>query len=282
MATASAVASSGNIGPGFDVVALALDLRCEVDAEPADAWSSAHHGPHAPDPGQDLILKAARDAVGEANPLRLSVTNHIPLARGLGSSAAAYAAGAAAALRTIEGDADPDRVFAMVAAEEGHADNAAAAVYGGLVGVVGNSHPTRLALAPEWRVVVAIPSFRLFTKAARGVLPDQVARPAVVRSLSRLIALIEGLRSGDVRILSEAGGDELHEGPRGGLHPLADDLMAAARSAGAAHACWSGAGPTILAVTTEASVAGVAAAFEGCLDGKGEVRVLEVPSDGLR
>ena len=61
MATASAVASSGNIGPGFDVVALALDLRCVVDAEPADAWSSAHMGPHAPAEGHDLVLQAAKD-----------------------------------------------------------------------------------------------------------------------------------------------------------------------------------------------------------------------------
>jgi homoserine kinase len=221
MATASAVASSGNIGPGFDVVALALDLRCEVDAEPAAAWSSAHVGPHAPDGGHDLVLQAAKDAVGEDRPLHLTVTNHIPLARGLGSSAAAYAAGVAAALRAVEGVADPDRVFEMVAAQEGHADNAAAAVYGGLVGILGSGRPTRFTLASDWRVVAAIPSFQLLTKDARGVLPADVHRSTVVRSLSRLIALIEGLRLGDAEILAEAGGDELHEAPRDELHPLA-------------------------------------------------------------
>ncbi|NND85123.1 MAG: homoserine kinase, partial [Acidimicrobiia bacterium] len=196
MATASAVASSGNIGPGFDVVALALDLRCEVDAEPADVWSSAHEGPHAPDADGDLVLQAAKDAVGEDHPLRLTVRNHIPLARGLGSSAAAYGAGAAAALRAVEGVADADRVFEMVSAQEGHADNAAAAIYGGLVGILESGRPTRLTLAPNWRIIVAIPSFRLLTKEARGVLPAEVPRRAVVRSLSRLVALIEGLRLG--------------------------------------------------------------------------------------
>ena len=282
MATASAVASSGNIGPGFDVVALALDLRCVVDAEPADAWSSVHVGPHAPEQGHDLVLQAAKDAVGEDRPLQLTVTNHIPLARGLGSSAAAYAAGAAAALRTVEGEADPDRVFEMVSWQEGHADNAAAAVYGGLVGVLGNGRPTQFTLAPSWRVLAAIPSFQLLTKDARGVLPADLSRPVVVRSLSRLIALIEGLRTGDASILSQAGGDELHEAPRGRLHPLAEGLMEVARGAGAAHACWSGAGPTILAIAVEEQVPEVSAALTGRLDGQGEVRQLDVASEGLR
>ncbi|NND84960.1 MAG: hypothetical protein HKN46_07400, partial [Acidimicrobiia bacterium] len=199
-----------------------------------------------------------------------------------GSSAAAYGAGAAAALRAVEGEADADRVFEMVSAQEGHADNAAAAVYGGLVGILGSGRPTRLSLAPNWRIVAAIPSFRLLTKDARGVLPSEVPRRTVVRSLSRLIALIEGLRLGDEEVLAEAGGDELHEAPRGGLHPIAGQLMQAARGAGAAHTCWSGAGPTILAVASEERVDAVAVALTEGLDGQGEVQSLTVASAGLR
>lgn len=282
MATASAVASSGNIGPGFDVVALALDLRCEVDAEPADAWSCDQLGPHLPDAGEDLVMRAAKDAVGEGRPLALRVTNHIPLARGLGSSAAAYAAGVAAALRATTGEADPDRVFAMVAEREGHADNAAAAVYGGLMGVLPSGEPRPLPLDGRWRVVAAVPSFHLLTKEARDVLPADVGRASVVRSLSRLIALIEGLRTGDEDVLGAAGGDELHEAPRSALHPLAADLIGAARDAGASHACWSGAGPTVLAITMEDRVGPVVDALGRALGGAGDVWPLDVAVDGLR
>ena len=282
MPTASAVASSGNIGPGFDVVALGLELRCEVRAEPAEEWGCVHVGRHSLEQGEDLVLRAAKDAVGEDRPLRLTVSNDIPLARGLGSSAAAYAAGVAAALRAVGDDADPDRVFAMVAEREGHADNAAAAVFGGLVGVLPGGRPVRLALDPRWRIVTAIPSFQLLTKQARDVLPSEVPREAVVRSLSRLISLLEGLRTGEESTLSEAGGDELHEAPRAGLHPLAGDLMTAARSAGAAHACWSGAGPTILAIAAEPQVDAVVDACTQRLAGQGEVRVLPIAADGLR
>lgn len=282
MPTASAVASSGNIGPGFDVVALGLDLRCEVRAEQADAWSCEHVGRYSLKVGEDLVLRAAKDAVGEDRPLRLSVTNHIPLARGLGSSAAAYAAGAAAAFRAVGEEADPDRIFGMVSAVEGHADNAAAAVYGGLVGVLPSGRPTQFPLALRWRIVTAIPSFQLLTKDARRVLPDEIARPSVVRSMSRLIALLEGLRMGDEDVLAEAGGDELHEAPRADLHPLAGELIADARDAGAAHACWSGAGPTVLAITTGERVDAVVEACTRRLDGNGDVWVLPVAADGLR
>ncbi|MGH8958731.1 MAG: homoserine kinase, partial [Acidimicrobiia bacterium] len=101
MAFASAPASSANLGPGFDVLALALELRCKVEAESADIWSVRHVGPEYPAGNFDSVMQAARRAVGEDRPLALVVDNLIPIGRGLGSSAAAAAAGAAAAWRAI-------------------------------------------------------------------------------------------------------------------------------------------------------------------------------------
>lgn len=281
MAVASAVASSGNIGPGFDVIALALDLRCEVIAEAADAWSCEQVGPHSLQVGEDLVLRAARETVGDDHPLRLTVDNRIPITRGLGSSAAAFAAGSAAATRAVGSTVDPQEVFERVSVFEGHADNAAATVFGGLVGILPNGQPRQLPLALRWRVIGAVPRFELKTSDAREVLPGSVDRASVVRSMGRLIALLEGLRTGDPETLTLAGGDELHESPRAGLHPMADELIAAAREAGAAHSCWSGAGPTVLAITTEEQVQPIEQAFRASLGDRGEVWTLRVASTGL-
>lgn len=278
-ASASAAASSGNIGPGFDVLALALELRCRVTATPADTWSVRHATEHAPPPDvADLTLLAAQAMTDR--PLALRVENEIPLARGLGSSSAASAAGAAAALRAVDGEVDLERVYEHVATIEGHADNAAAAVYGGLVGVTPDRRPLQLPLAPRWRVVVAIPPDELPTAHARAVLGPTLDRQVVVRSLSRLMVLLEGLRTGDDAVLRGATGDELHEAPRAGLFPRADALIAAAREAGAPHAAWSGAGPSVIAFVDGAAVGDVAAALRSTM-GEGEVRVMDVATRGI-
>lgn len=278
-ASASAPASSGNIGPGFDMVALALDLRCRVMAEASDHWSVAHRTDHRPEHGDgDYVLAAAKDMVDR--PLALTVENEIPLGKGLGSSSAARAASAAAALRAVEGRADPQRVYEYVAAFEGHPDNAAAAVFGGLVGVTPEGVPIQLPLALRWRVVVAIPDRALPTAEARAVLDDKIDRATVVRSLARFMALTEGLRTGDADVLAAARGDELHEAPRSGLNPDADVLIKAARAAGAPHAAWSGAGPAVIAFADSADTADVAEALRSVM-GTGEVRIMDVAMRGL-
>lgn len=280
MASASAPASSGNLGPGFDTLGLAFELRCRVTAELATEWSSVHVGPHKlPAGAVDGVLLAAQ-AVTE-QPLRLTVSNEVPLSRGLGSSSAATAAAAASALATVEGFVDTARVYELVAEFEGHGDNAAAAVYGGFHAVDSNCQPLALELHPDWVFVAAIPDYHLSTSEARAALPPHVDRPLVVRNLGRLIALIEGLRTGDTETLARAGGDELHELPRAAMHERAADLISRATDAGAAHAAWSGAGPTVLALCKEAAVQDVSEGLEKALDGQGRVARLAVATRGL-
>ena len=250
MAEASAPASSANLGPGFDTLALALDLRCSVAADISEEWSIHHAGGYVPgSTSEDAVLGAAQLAVGVDHPLHLEVRNEIPVARGLGSSAAARAAGALAAWRAIGEEPDPHRVFDLVAILEGHADNAAATVYGGLqaVTVGGDAHP--LELHHDLVPVVAVPDSVLLTSDARAALPDSVSRPAVVGSLQRIVALVEGFRTGDPALFAAAGGDEVHEGPRTVLNPIAAELIETALAAGAFFACWSGAGPSVLALS---------------------------------
>lgn len=261
-AAASAPATTANLGPAFDVIALALSLRCDVTAALADEWSIEHTTDHRPGPGEgDGILAAARDAVGD-RPLAITVSNQVPLAKGLGSSAAAFVAGAAAALRAVGDDASPDRVYRIAANLEGHADQAAAAVYGGLVLIPAEGMPMRLPLHPSIRPVIAIPHTRLPTSEARAVISESHDHDLVLRTISRVAALTAGLMTGDPEMLATAHGDEIHEAPRASLSPEVGELMDIARRAGALHAARSGAGPSVVALATAETAGRVSMAFE--------------------
>ncbi len=278
MADASAPASSANLGPGFDMLALALDQRCRVTAEIGDDWSITHYGPERYEGGngEDAVLTAAQRM--SSVPLVLEVRSEIPLSRGLGSSAAALAAGAMAAGRAAGADPSQHDVFRLVADFEGHPDNAAAAAFGGLVAVSG-PRVLDLDLSGRWRLLVGVPGDPLPTKDARLVLPDQIDMAAVSRSLGRVVALVEGLRTGDIDTLGAAGGDELHEAPRADLNPVVGRLAACAIEAGAAHAALSGSGPSVLAFTHESRLKEVCSAMEAEIDGGG--RVLALSPDRL-
>lgn len=276
--TASAPASSANLGPGFDALAIALDLRCHVRAQPSDAWEIFEKGQTIIPKDSDLVVRAAASAVDQ--PMLLTIDNDIPRARGLGSSAAVTAAATCAAVRAMGGEPSRDDVFAIVTELEGHSDNAAAAVYGGLVIAMGNTWRA-LPLSPSLRFVVGIPDQHLSTQLARAALPETVPFGAAGRNVARVGMLIEGLRTGDAGALAMAAGDELHEKHRADLSPLTGAVMQAAVEAGAFHAAWSGAGPAALVVTDDTHIEGVVAATEKALDGAGKVLVLDVAADGL-
>lgn len=260
-ATASAPATTANLGPGFDTFALALQPRCTVTARVAGDWSVEHNGSHQlGDDEEDAVVAAARRAIGD-RPLALTVENDIPLARGLGSSAAAFVAGAAAALRAVGEDASPDRVFRIAVELEGHADQPGAAVYGGLILIPAEGMPMRLPIHPTIRPVVAVPQTRLATSEARAVLPETYDRDVMVRSLARVAALTAGLTTGDPGMLAAAHGDEIHEALRDDLSPEVGELITVARRAGALHAARSGAGPSVVAFTTNETSERVAEAF---------------------
>lgn len=265
--SAAAPASSGNLGPGFDSLALAIDLWCHCEAEPSDRWWIEEQGNGNRGSTSDLVVRAAQLAVG-GMPMTLRIRNHIPRARGLGSSAAVTAAVAVAALRAVGTEPNDRSLFEIVAGLEGHPDNAAATVYGGLQ-IAYDGVVRRLPLAPELRVVLAVPHRRLSTERARAVLPGAVPHQAAARSVARMGMLLEGLRTGDADLLDKASGDELHELPRRGLSPLTARLIEAARAAGALHAAWSGAGPTVIAFATDSGAAGVEGALAAVLGDDG-------------
>lgn len=276
--SASAPASSGNLGPGFDVIALALELRCVATAEMSDTMTLTEQGSTVRlDPG-NMIYRAVHAAV--ERPMHITLNNEVPRARGLGSSSAVAAAVAGASIKGVGAQEDVAAVFQIVTELEGHADNAAAAVFGGLVAAT-DTGIQRLELHESLRPIVAIPTNHLRTDEARAALPPTAALDVVSRSLARLAFLIEGLRLGNASTLAHAGGDEIHETPRASLSPITGELIAAAMAAGALHASWSGAGPSAIAFATEETSGRVIGAMGGVLGSDGEVLALAVDHDGL-
>jgi homoserine kinase len=276
---ARAPASSANLGPGFDVLAVALACYVEVSVEPAPRLQvyATGCGSDLPADASHLAARVAIDVNGHDH-LRIDVHSDIPVARGLGSSAALAVAAAAAA-----GAPDP---FAYGVAIDGHPENAAASAFGGLVvaaTVAGQPVYRRLPLDPGLRFVVVVPDRHLATEAARSVLPSTVPRADATFNLGRMGLLLAGLA--DARVLVPAAGeDRLHQDARSPLFPEAPDILAGLAAAGALMSCWSGAGPSLLAVCTEDSATTVAEAAERLLETSGlpgEVRLLGVNLGGV-
>jgi homoserine kinase len=276
---ASAPGSSGNLGPGFDVLGLAVDLRCVVGAVPAKRMTvDDGDGPITLSAG-DMLFDTVMAAVNR--PMALTVDNTIPRARGLGSSSAVTTAAAAASQRAIGIEPAKSEIYEIVTAIEGHGDNAAPAVWGGLM-AVGWNGPHRLEMNEHLVPVVGIPDTSLSTKRAREVVPADLPLQAAVRNVSRAVLLVEALRTADPEAFAAAVGDEFHEEARAPLSPVTTAMIQAAREAGALHAAWSGAGPTTLALATEETKGAIADALSGVLGEAGVVRVLAVDYEGLR
>jgi len=262
---ARAPASSANLGPGFDVLAVALAAYVEVSVYPAERLevSSSGEGSDLPLDATHLAARVATEVAGHDR-LAIEVSSQVPLGRGMGSSAAVAVATAAAA-----GAPDP---LAVSARMDGHPENAAAAVHGGLVVatiVDGRPLARSLPLDPELRFVLVIPDRSLPTAEARAALPRMVSHADAGFNLGRLGVLIAGLAD-HRQLVAEAGDDRLHQDARAALFPEAPAILAGLIGAGALMSCWSGAGPSLLGVCTAGTAGEVAAAAGGLM---GEWRV---------
>ena len=269
--TVRAPASSANLGPGFDALGLALDLWNEIlvdtDGPPG---AVALEGPdaHLLDGRENLSLTAMRrlaeDHGRELPPFALTARTVVPVARGLGSSAAALAAGLVAADRLLGLGLPPVELFALAWRMEGHGDNVGAALYGGAVLAVPGVHEAvRLCACDDLGLVAVlfVPRVTGATWAARAALPALVPHPDAAFNVAAAAGLALGLRSGD-RVLIAAGmRDRLHEPYRARLFPHLEPLANAARHAGALGACLSGAGPSVLALAPPETAPAVADAY---------------------
>jgi len=262
--TARVPATAANLGPGFDCLALALDLLNEVaiDTEAQPRFSVGGEGHEELPAGEENLIArsmahVARSLGRELPPMAVSCTNRIPIERGLGSSAAAVVAGVVLADRLLGAASSPDELLALAIEIEGHPDNVAGALRGGLVLAyrgAGGWRAESLVPAPDLRPAVLVPlDVRLPTTDARRVLPDEVRLEDAAFNAGRAALAVVAL-TGRTDLLGEALEDRLHQPTRLPLVPhvraVFDDLRA-----GGVPVCMSGAGPSLLAF--EAGTVGV-------------------------
>lgn len=286
-------ASTSNLGPGFDVLGLALDLFLTAHFTPGgEALALERSGTLAElsgHPDDDLLFRALADTWGEVAgvgatlppqgsalpPGRIVVESEIPVGKGLGSSAAAITAGRILGLLLADRPVEPGEVVTWVANREGHPDNAAPAALGGFVAAVlhdGRCDWAELPLADSLGWAYAAPPEPLETGPSRGALPASVPHALAVRNAARLARLLPALASGEGEVLAEAMSDELHVPHRIPLIRGAAEAVAAGVAAGAWAVTLSGAGSGLIAVAPPEAAEGVARAmgeaFEA--DGRGE------------
>lgn len=255
-------ATSANVGVGFDCLGIALDLTATFLMTPSERLEIV--GCEERFRGEDNLVwqsylaTCARLGV-EAAPLHITILSPIPLSGGLGSSSACVIAGIAGAMALVGGGFDRARALELACAEEGHPDNVAPALLGGLVSsfVDGDATTsTRMDVADNLRFVAIAPPYEVRTADARRVLPDEVTRETAVWQMGRVVATVRALETGDAALLGAACHDRLHEPYRARLIPDYEALRAAALGAGACAFMISGSGSTMLAVADGDEAAG--------------------------
>ena len=299
-----APASSANLGAGYDCLGVALAIANRVELE-VRGWSRGGIELTVEGEGRNELsedrdnrfvrgleagLVEARGELPDGIGWRIVMTNHIPLARGLGSSAAAAVAGVVAADALLGGGVlDQATKLRLATQVEGHPDNAAAALLGGFVVAAGAGDevvalrfdPTR-----DLRAVLFIPELRLSTADMRKALPAKVPLEDVVANLGAVAVGVAGLAAGRTDLLGRLTVDRVHERYRASAYPQLPRLVDAAREAGAIGACLSGAGSTILAFADSmADITRIEAAFSAVAadtDLPGKVTVVEPRREGAK
>lgn len=252
-------ASTANLGPGFDCLGMALDIYNAVSISASPSFQIEVTGEGAgvlPRDGQNIAYKAlqalADEAGREVSPLRLELNNGIPLARGLGSSAAAIVGALVAADHFFDARLPVDALLELACRLEGHPDNVAPALLGGCTVVVRDGQRlvhSPVPLPPGLVAVLFVPDFALATADARRVLPRHVEMADAVFNAGRTALLATCLATGRLDLLRVATQDALHQPWRRALFPAMEVLFRAALDAGALCAFLSGAGPAVLALT---------------------------------
>lgn len=273
-------ATSANFGPGFDVLGLALALHNEVEMAEAsglDVLISGEGAAGLPTDGRSLVVRGARlvyEAAGRPfHGLRVRQTNRIPPSRGLGSSASAWLGGMLGANALLGGALTREAVMDLAVGQEGHPDNLAAALWGGLTVTCWDAEGhavVTLPVPPDLRFALLVPDVEASTASARAALPPDYPRADAVYNLGRVALLVAALARERSDLLGLAMGDRLHQPYRArALFPWLDRVFAAARGAGAAGVALSGAGPSVLAVVLDVDAGAVAEAMRGALAREG-------------
>ncbi len=280
-----APASTANLGPGFDAAAAALDLWNEVVVEEGESGVEIEgEGVHElPRDATHLTLRAFA-LFAPVDGYRFSFVNRIPLERGLGSSAAAIAMGLVAGAAVTGRVASPGELLTLGVPIEGHADNLAAALYGGVCIAMkrqGSIHAHRIAADMPVAAILAVPAARTSTTASRNGLPAQVTHADAAHNAASAAMLGAAIASGDVTLLRDAFDDRLHEQYRIGNAPLLQALRDRVPD-GAVGVTLSGSGPSVVVWAEISRAADVAVELKNSLPTDTMVLPLRVAQEGAR
>jgi homoserine kinase len=251
-----APASSANLGPGLDTLGVALNLYLDCHYRRSRQLSITKGGRdagHISTAANNLIWQTALSVAARAGlampPLELQIDNQIPIAKGLGSSAAARVAGVVIASRTLDLAWERPRILEEAARLEGHPDNVAACVLGSVVAAARDSSGAAQALTLAWpasvRIGLVAPDFFLSTAKARAALPACYSREDAIFNVQRVALLVASLAAGSLTVFREALQDRLHQGYRAPLVPGLQDILDL-HAPGLLGCALSGAGPSIM------------------------------------
>ena len=255
-------ATSANLGPGFDSLGLALDLWNETTFTPANEFSVQVNGEGADrlsSGRNNLILRTAQRLAERSGkpllPFHAECINLIPLSSGMGSSSAAILTGLLAGNALLDSPLSQEDILNLASEMEGHPDNVASALLGGLVVATVNEGRViahQVPIGADFHITIVLPDFYLPTKQARAALPKKVLIRDAVYNISRAVLITEAFRGGDLSLLGEAMSDKLHQPYRLPLIPGAQSAMDTASEAGASAVALSGAGPSVIAFSSKA------------------------------
>ncbi|MFX4263757.1 homoserine kinase [Pelotomaculum propionicicum] len=251
-------ATTANMGPGFDCLGMALELHNVVEMIPSSRGVvievCGEGAAEIPRDENNLVFQSARRVFMQAGfpvaGLKIRLVNQIPVARGLGSSTAAIVGGIIAANILTGGKLSVRDMITLASSIEGHPDNVAPAILGGIVVSVDDDGEIKyLKIEPPFGLkgVVAIPDFNLVTKISREAIPAQVLFQDAAFNVGRVALLVAALHQGDLSMLGAAMEDRLHQSFRSPLIPGLKKVLAAAKLAGARGVTLSGAGPSVIA-----------------------------------
>jgi homoserine kinase len=268
-------ATSANLGSGFDVFAAALSVHLELEVTETGEFAFDAGGLGMPEDRSNLCVRAFEE-LHPADGLRFELRSEIPIARGLGSSAAAIIAGLLAADHLYELALEPAEVYRRAVELEGHPDNVAAALYGGFAvcprpDPEGLPAPVRLEPPQGIEPILVVPFEEVPTSEARAALPESVPFADAIDNLAAAAQLALGIERSDLTLIRRGLADRLHQPHRGGLFPRSMELIEAAGELGAIGASVSGAGPTVLVWCFWQDTGKVAGALAERVDGWAEV-----------
>ena len=260
----SVPATSANLGPGFDALGLALDLWNETTVTPAKEFAVKVTGEGADrltSGRNNLIVRAAQRLAEHTRkplpPFHAESVNQIPLSSGMGSSSAAILTGLLAGNTLLEHPLSKEEILNLASEMEGHPDNVAPALLGGLVVSMidteaGKVIAHQIPMAMDLHITIVLPDFYITTKQARAALPKRIFMKNAVHNISRAVLVTEAFRTGNLNLLGKAMTDTLHQPYRLKLIPGANTALEVAKEAGADAVALSGAGPSLIAFSSKA------------------------------